>query len=153
MDQRGYIVEIVNERTAKFKMKRESAWAKCGKCFSSKTSSESQDLVVEVDNTLGAQLGDYVEVSMEKVNVMKALAIMYGVPLIALLLGTVGGYYLLKSTVGGDMLEVYSMLIGLVFTALAYLGIRFKDGKLRDSREYMPVVTRIMIDLNTTENK
>ena len=88
---------------------------------------------------------------MEKVNVMKALGIMYGIPLIALLAGTVGGYYILKNTVGGDMLEIYSMLIGFAFTALAYLGIKLKDAKLRDSREYMPTVTRVMIDLNAAD--
>lgn len=90
---------------------------------------------------------------MEKVNVMKALGIMYGIPLIALIVGTVGGYYILKNTVGGDMLEVYSMLIGFIFTAISYLGIKLKDAKLRDSREYMPTVTRVMIDLNTVETK
>ncbi len=98
-------------------------------------------------------MGDYVEVSMEKVNIMKALAIMYGIPLIALIIGTIGGYYVLKNIVSGNMLEVYSMIIGFVFTAIAYLGIKLKDAKLRDSREYMPTVTCVMIDLNTANNK
>ena len=152
MDQKGYIVDLVDDRTAKFKMQRQSACAKCGKCFGSK-SSESQDIVVEVDNELGASIGDYVEVSMEHVNVMKAIGIAYGIPLIGLLIGTIGSYYILQSMVSGPRLEFYSIGIGLLFTGLAYLGIKLKDASIRNSRKYMPTITRIMIDLSTQKVK
>lgn len=152
MDQRGYIVDVVDDKTAKFKMQRQSACAKCGKCFGSK-SSESQDIVVEVDNELGAKIGDYVEVSMEQINVMKAIGIAYGIPLIALLVGTIGSYYVLQNFVGGGRLELYSIGVGLVLTALAYLGIKLKDASIRNSRKYMPTITRIMIDLSTQSVK
>ncbi|MEG0250026.1 MAG: SoxR reducing system RseC family protein [Peptostreptococcus sp.] len=152
MDQRGYVVDVVDDRTAKFKMQRQSACAKCGKCFGSK-SSESQDIIVEVDNELGAKVGDYVEVSMEHVNVMKAIGIAYGIPLIGLLIGTIGSYYILQNVVSGSRLEFYSIGIGLLFTAFAYLGIKLKDASIRNSRKYMPTITRIMIDLSTQKVK
>ena len=68
MNQQGFILEIVDDNTAKMIMQRHSACASCGKC--TKLSSECQDLVVEVDNAIGAKKGDYVEVSMESVRVL-----------------------------------------------------------------------------------
>ena len=47
MNQQGFIVEIVDDKTAKMRMQRHSACASCGKC--AKLTSESQDLIVEVD--------------------------------------------------------------------------------------------------------
>ncbi|HDN2450647.1 TPA: SoxR reducing system RseC family protein, partial [Clostridioides difficile] len=83
MNQQGFIIDIVDNRTAKMIMQRHSACASCGKC--SKLSSECQDLVVEVDNSIGAKKGDHVEVSMESVRVLKATLLAYLVPLIFLL--------------------------------------------------------------------
>ena len=135
MDQRGRIVEIVDERTAMMRMQRNSACASCGKCIGS-SSSESQEIIVEVDNSIGAKLGDNVEVSMDQIDVMKALGILYGIPLLGLLLGSVGSYYIFA-------------LVGFAFTGLAYLLIKSREGKFRASRKYMPTVTRVVIDLNT----
>ena len=87
MNQQGFILEIVDDNTAKMIMQRHSACASCGKC--TKRSSECQDLVVEVDNAIGAKKGDYVEVSMESVRVLKATVLVYLVPLICLLSGTI----------------------------------------------------------------
>ena len=75
MNQQGFILEIVDDNTAKMIMQRHSACASCGKC--TKLSSECQDLVVEVDNAIGAKKGDYVEVSMESVRVLKATVLAY----------------------------------------------------------------------------
>lgn len=150
MDQRGYIVEIIDDKTAKFKMQRQSAWAKCGKCFGSK-SSESQDIEVEVDNSFGAKVGDYVEVSMDHINIIKAMAIMYGIPLIALMVGTIGSYYGLKGVLSKDILQGVSIAIGLVFVAISYMLIKLRDAKFKESRLYLPTVTRVIIDLNAVD--
>ena len=80
MNQQGFIIEVVDKKTAKMIMQRHSACASCGKC--TKLSSECQDLVVEVDNSIGAKKGDHVEVSMESVKVIKATMLAYLFPLI-----------------------------------------------------------------------
>ena len=74
MNQRGYIIELVDGTTAKIKMQKHSACAACGKCASS---TDKKDIIVEVDNNIGAKVGDYVEVNMDSVNVIKAAAIVY----------------------------------------------------------------------------
>lgn len=58
----------------------------CGKCATT-NSAESKEILVEVDNTIGAKVGDHVEVSMDNMNVLKAAVMAYIIPLIALLVG------------------------------------------------------------------
>ena len=141
MNQQGYIVEIVDSVTAKLQLKRYSACASCGKCA---TTSEEKDIIVEVDNTIGAKLGDRVEVNMETVNVLKAAFMAYTIPLLALLVGTIGSFYILKLINITNNIEVLSGGIGLVFTFIAFLILKKNDRKFRNSKEYIPIVTRII---------
>ena len=142
MNQQGYIVEIVDSVTAKLKLNRHSACASCGKCA---TTSEEKDIIVEVDNTIGAKVGDKVEVNMETVNVLKAAFIAYAIPLVSLLLGTVGTFYSLKAVNVTSNVEFISGLVGLIFTFISFLILRKNDKKFRDSKEYIPVVTRVIV--------
>ncbi|WAW15571.1 SoxR reducing system RseC family protein [Peptostreptococcus equinus] len=147
MDQKGHIVEIIDKDTALFKMERLSACASCGKCIGS-TTSESQEIMVEVVNNIGAKVGDTVEVNMDDMNVLGAIGIVYGIPLFSLIIGTVGSYFLLKNQLEKNILEILSFAIGIILTIISYIIIKSKDSKFRESRRYMPVVSRILIDLN-----
>ena len=142
MNQQGFIVEIVDDKTAKMRMQRHSACASCGKC--AKLTSESQDLVVEVDNQIGAKVGDHVEVSMESVKVMKATMLAYILPLVFLTAGTAICFFVLNKIEFKGPIELLSGLSGLLFTFLSYLYLRKNDKKYRESRDYIPVVVRII---------
>lgn len=142
MNQQGFIIDIVDNRTAKMIMQRHSACASCGKC--SKLSSECQDLVVEVDNSIGAKKGDRVEVSMESVQVLKATMLAYLVPLIFLLAGTILTYYILDLIKFSGPIEVISGVVGLICTGISYLLLRKNDDKFKRSREYIPRITKII---------
>ena len=142
MNQQGFIVEIVDDKTAKMCVQRHSACASCGKC--AKLTSESQDLVVEVDNQIGAKVGDHVEVSMESVKVMKATMLAYILPLVFLIAGTAICFFVLNKIEFKGPIELLSGLSGLLFTFLSYLYLRKNDKKYRESRDYIPVVVRII---------
>ena len=142
MNQQGYIVEIVDSVTAKLKLKRHFACASCGKC---ETTCEEKYIIVEADNTIGAKVGDRVEVNMETVNVLKAAFIAYTIPLLALLLGTVGTFYGLKAINIKNNVEIISGGSGLIFTTLSFLILKKNDKKFRDSKEYIPIVTSIIV--------
>ncbi|MDB0438009.1 SoxR reducing system RseC family protein [Clostridioides difficile] len=146
MNQQGFIMEIVDDRTAKLKMQRHSACAACGKCATA-DSSESKEILVEVDNTIGAKVGDHVEVSMDNMNVLKAAAMAYIIPLVALLVGTIGTFYILGAIGMTSGVEAISGLVGICLTVICYLYLKKNDKKFRDSREFIPVITRILIDL------
>ena len=53
-------------------------------------------------NPLGAKIGDTVAVEMTFGNVMKAGSIVYGLPLVAFLIGAVLGYYCLPQLFAVD---------------------------------------------------
>ena len=142
MNQQGFITEIVDDKTAKMIMKRHSACASCGKC--TKLSSECQDLVVEVDNSIGAKKGDYVEVSMESVKVLKATLLAYLFPLVFLLVGTILTYYILELIKFSGPIEVISGVVGLICTFVSYLLLKRNDNKFSQSREYIPEITKII---------
>lgn len=141
MNQQGYIIEIVDDKTAKLKMQRHSACASCGKCV---TSSEKKDIIVEVDNSIGAKIGDHVEVNMETVNVLKATAIAYLIPLVALLVGTIGTYYALEAMGIGANIEVISGAVGILLMLITFFMLKTNDKKFRDSKEYIPIVTKVL---------
>lgn len=142
MEQQGYIVEIIDNKTAKLKMQRHSACASCGKCA---TTSEKKDIIVEVDNSIGAKIGDQVAVNMESVNVLKAAAIVYILPLIGLIGGTIATYYILQAMGSKGNIEIISGTVGMLLTIVSFLILKANDKKFRESREYIPIVTKILI--------
>lgn len=144
MNQQGYIIEIVDNKTAKLKMQRHSACASCGKCQT--LSSESKEILVEVDNSIGAKPGDHVEVNMENMNVLKATALAYVVPLIFLLVGTIVSYFMLDMIIStqGIIVELISGIIGIMLMLLSYVILKKNDSKFRDSRKFIPVITKII---------
>ena len=145
MNQRGYVIEIVDNITAKIKMQKHSACASCGKCASS---TDKKDIIVEVDNTLGAKVGDYVEVNMDSVNVIKAASIIYIIPLIALLGGTILSYKMLSFFDISFNIEIISGCIGVLLTILSYLAIKSRDFKFRQSRNYIPIITKVINNID-----
>lgn len=142
MEQQGYIVGIIDEKTAKLKMQRHSACASCGKCT---TTSEKKDIIVEVDNSIGAKLGDRVAVNMESMNILKAVGIAYIFPLISLLIGTIGTYYVLQFIENIKNIEVISSIVGIIIMLISFFILRKNDSKLRESRQYIPIITKIIV--------
>ncbi|WP_042276719.1 SoxR reducing system RseC family protein [[Clostridium] dakarense] len=141
MNQQGYIIEIVDEKTAKLKMQRHSACASCGKCV---TSSEKKDILVEVENTIGAKIGDHVEVNMENVKVLKATAFAYLIPLMGLLIGTIGTYFILESLGVKSNIEIISAVVGFLTTFICYVVLNKNDNKFKDSKDFIPTITKIL---------
>ncbi len=146
MNQVGQIVKIVNSDTAMLKMKRMSACAKCGKCKSI-GDSESQEILVEVDNTIGARVGDTVEVTMDNINILKATALVYIVPLIGLMLGVFVTYFILTYAKITPHIEVISGVMGIIVMLLSYLILKANDRKFKESKKFLPRVEKILIDL------
>lgn len=144
MNQQGYVVEIVDDKTAKLKMQRHSACAACGKCQT--LSSETKEILVEVDNCLGADVGDHVEVDMENMNVFKATALAYIVPLIFLMIGTMVSYVILDKTMSANrsLLEIISGGIGILLMLFSYLILKKNDNKFRESRKFIPIIVKIL---------
>ncbi len=86
-------------------------------------------------------------VSMEHMNILKATFLVYVIPMILLIVGIVGSYYILDSIGFNGAKEVVAAIIGIILMALSYIYLKINDNKFRESREYVPVVTKILFDL------
>lgn len=101
-------------------------------------------------NLCGAKVGDRVEVSIEQTNFLKAVIIMYGIPLLVFFAGILIGYY------GGIYMKVAnpnitSIILGVFLTALTYFVIH-KNEKRWSNGQFLPSAVKIA-DEEETENK
>lgn len=103
-----------------------------------------------MSNDLGAGLGDWVELDLEAVSLLKASAIVYLIPLIGLIIG-VGLGYLLASKFSGNA-ELYGALGGILLTVLSFLGIKALDPVFSKKGEYSPKMISIINSYSKGEN-
>ncbi|WP_414150160.1 SoxR reducing system RseC family protein [Acetobacterium carbinolicum] len=139
-------VKTLRGSTAEVEIKRNSACGDCGACHVSKDQSV---MLTTAKNPIHAKSGETVEVEMQFANVFVAAFIMYGIPLLAFILGSGGAYYLVGSlNLGWDQV-LTSFFTGICLTAIAYLVIRQIDRQGRFSSKYQPVIIAIVEKVDT----
>lgn len=138
MQEYGTVKTVIGSK-AKVVIKRHAACGDCGAC---QVGQEKMTMETTADNKIGAAEGDNVLVSMEFVNVIAATSIMYGIPLLAFLLGCGIGY--LIATIWSLDLVLTPFFTGLIGILIAYFGIRIADKKGCFHKKYEPVITKII---------
>lgn len=104
MTERGVVSKIKgNKATVQFE--RHSACDKCHMCAVTK---DTMKVEVTLDNTLGANVGDFVEVEMGERYVLTAAAIVYVIPLVLIGVGIGVG------TLINELAQVIMALGGLI---------------------------------------
>ncbi len=143
MKEIGKILEI-NDEMAKILITRHTACGDCGAC---QVGRENLNMILSAENTVKGKPGDRVEIELKTENFLFASFIMYGIPLLGLIIGLSGAYYGAKA-VGYDEnpAQVLAAVAGLALLALSYLGIKLKESKIRSMSKFKPVVVRIIND-------
>lgn len=123
MTERGVVSKIKgNKATVQFE--RHSACDKCHMCAVTK---DTMKVEVTLDNTLGANVGDFVEVEMGERYVLTAAAIVYVIPLV--LIGVGIGVGTLINELAQVLMALGGLVIGFVIAILLdKLVIRKKKG-------------------------
>lgn len=123
MTERGMVAKVKgNKATVRFD--RRSA---CDKCHMCATTKDGMKVEVIVENTLGANVGDYVEVEMGEKYVLTAAAIVYVIPLV--LIGAGIGIGTLINELAQALFALGGLIIGFVIAVLLdRLVIRKKKG-------------------------
>ncbi|TYC88345.1 SoxR reducing system RseC family protein [Acetobacterium wieringae] len=134
-------VRSLRGNSAEVEIKRNSACGDCGACHISKDQSV---MLTTAKNTVNAKNGETVEVEMQFVNVFVAAFIMYGIPLVAFILGSSVTYYVIGSFKLGLDQVLVSFLTGICLTAIAYLAIRHFDRQGRFNSKYQPVIIAVI---------
>ncbi|WP_105614352.1 SoxR reducing system RseC family protein [Vallitalea okinawensis] len=138
MAEIGLVKEIQGDEVI-VSLNRQEACNKCRACIQGM---QEQEMILKAQNLCHASVGDQVEVTLEESNFLKAVAIMYGIPFIALMIGLISGYYI-SGIVTGTQSEGIALLSGFILLALSYLGIRKNESKFKTSK-YKPVAVKIV---------
>lgn len=143
MKEIGRIIEVNND-TAKVLIARHAACGDCGAC---QVGRENLNMILTAENTINGNPGDTVEIELKTENFLFASFIMYGIPLLGLIIGLLGGYYS-GGALGYDesKYQVIAAVSGLLILTMSYLGIRFNESKIKNMHKFKPVLIRIVRD-------
>ena len=138
--EQGTIEKVIKEK-AVVRVQKSSACEQCktrGSC-----SISNRDMLIEMPNDLQAAVGDHVEISVPEGTVLKLAAIVYLLPVLALIFGAfLGG--LLAGPMQTDPTWT-SILGGGIVMGIAFYGLkRFEKAKRSGRNDYFPHMTRIM---------
>lgn len=89
---------------------RSLACGECGKCLSLK---QGKEIEVEVENIIGAQENDLVEINIEGINIFSTSLLLYALPLVLFLLGIALGYTFFSNS--DKYVSLLSSGVGLTF--------------------------------------
>lgn len=131
MTERGVVAKIKGKK-ATVRFDRRSA---CDSCHMCAVTRDGMKVEVIIDNTLNANVGDFVEVEMGEKFVLTAAAIVYIIPLI--LVGAGIGLGTLVSELAQILMAVSGLIIGFV---IAFLLDRFV---IRKKKGFSPVMKAI----------
>lgn len=137
MGEKGLVINT-KDHLAVIQMTRTEA---CGQCRACLAGMKKEQMIIEADNECNAKVGDWVIMELRNNSFIKAVMILYGIPMVALVAGIVLGYYILYTYIPINR-EVLSFAVGLLFTAFAYLWIRSKESTW-DKKKIRPVATRV----------
>jgi len=141
MAEFGQVINVLDE-DVKVRLNRQEACAKCGACSAGL---ESKDMFIEATNLAHAKLDEWVEIRLEEENFIKAVAIMYGIPLVGLLIGLIGGVVLGEMLVSGYG-DIIGVVTGLLGAGISFLFIHINEDKFKTSK-YKPRAIRV-VDVN-----
>lgn len=93
----------------------------CGKCQACGMLANQNEIVVEVPNELGAEIGQRVAVSIKMRKAIKASIIAYVFPLIMLILGVLLGWLLTNVWQVFENADVTMAITSIIFVLLSFL--------------------------------
>ena len=128
MTERGVVVKVKGKR-ATVRFDRRSA---CDSCHMCAVTRDGMKVEVVIENTLGANVGDFVEVEMAQRFVLTAAVIVYLIPLVLVALGV--GVGVVFSELVQVILAVAGLVVGFV---IAFLLDKFV---IRKKKGFSPVM-------------
>ncbi len=98
-------------------------------------------MLIDASDPIGVHENDTVQLSIPTESALRASFVVYGIPLIALILGVLAGEYLGKVFGITTILEV---LGGFVALGIALIFVKLYDNVFRQNRKNQPVITKVI---------
>lgn len=140
MQPMGKVTEILGAK-AKVEMIRHSACSSCRACPMGHE--ESSVLILEADNPIHARPGQDVTIEFDPRTSIRAAALTYIWPLIAMFLGYAVLNWIFAARMP-EQAEAISAIGSLAFSVAAFLSLRLLEPKLRTNRKFIPVIKEII---------
>ncbi len=103
---------------------------------------KTQDVVLVVDNTVGASPGDSVVLTLSEANFIKASAVLYLVPALGLIGGALAGSsFYAELGLNSDPASIIGSLVGL---GLGLLLTKILSGRMSKNPKYIPRLTSVL---------
>lgn len=113
----------------------------CKHCQACTQGMQEKEMILEASNECGALVGDHVEVTLEVSPFLQASFIMYGIPLLALLIGIVGGYTVAGWYGAVESKELWALGSGFGLVIITY-GIIALNEKTFKQKKFKPKAIR-----------
>lgn len=142
MEETGIVVQNKN-RTAVIKTQRNSSCDSCASKKSCHSGSVDKDIFIEAENPVGAKVGDRVVFSVGAGSILKAGLLLYLLPIVSFIIGVVLGQTVAVNLFPGQNPDLISGLLGVVFLALAFGGLKVYGSFLDKKKTFRPRVLRV----------
>ena len=139
MTEQGKVIKVEHGK-ATVEIPRKSACDKCGMCLIIPT---KQVVTITLDNGVGANVGDTVELTMGANYVLLASVLTYLIPLLFFALGMILGVVIISEFAG--------IIGGILFAVIAYVIIAMLDKKFKLKRGFAPMISKIVKKENSNE--
>ena len=142
MEEHGVVVKTKGT-TVMVKAQRGTS---CEGCASKRTCQAigETDMLLEVENTVGAKEGDNVVFTVAAGSVLKAGVLLYLVPLISFIAGVVLGQTLAPGLFPETNPDLLSGVIGAGFLVLTFIGLKVYGRMIERDKSYRPHVVRVV---------
>lgn len=131
------IVLSAADGLAEITLMQSDACEDCSAKIFCKPSEEKDTKIIEAEDPYGVQPGDEVLIEIAGTDILKASFMLYGMPLILILLGIILGMSIFNGT---SLPELLSFLFSIGITAL-YFSIIFLINKIKHAKPKLPHIT------------
>jgi sigma-E factor negative regulatory protein RseC len=98
-------------------------------------------VLVEAEDPVGVQKNQMVQLSVSEDSSLRAAVVVYGIPLLAIIIGVLVGEYLGEKFGSATLFEILGVFGGL---GLSLLVIKQYDKKFKQNRNRQPVIMKII---------
>lgn len=139
--EEGTVVEV-SGGTARVLLRRSRLCEGCGSCC---VLVDDETMLAEAENRAGAKQGDRVIVDLPRGVSIRAAYILYGIPLLAFLVGLGLGSLLGSAVFGGGATVIVGLAFALAFLVLSYFLIsRIYAPGSRASSRYRLIISKVL---------
>jgi sigma-E factor negative regulatory protein RseC len=138
--EEGIVIKL-NQTTAIIRTTRKTACESCSEKHSCTSIGSGQEMELEADNPIKAQLGDRVTVSLQTGKLMTASFLLYVFPILLMIVGALLGDHLAKIYQADP--SIMSVGFAFLFFFIAFGIIKLKDIQAKKSGSFRPKIIRI----------